>query len=192
MKAWSPEIRRRIAALADEMRAAPELFQVHPELMAVMDRLREARQRGHLTPDELLMIAERKSTRRAKLVTRNSADQIRFITGRALDLRSEDNDAFRVRLLTTLEGVRAPVASCILAWIWPDRWGVLDQRAWQELHQRGIVSGRASGQLLGVNHWSDYMDVVRELAGRLDRRPQEIDFWLYSRNGGALGRPVET
>ena len=55
----------------------------------------------------------------------------------------------RLQCLTSLHGVGVPIASCILAWTFPDRWGVIDRRAWMALWKRQLVHDHADGRNLG-------------------------------------------
>lgn len=127
-------------------------------------RLRPARERGYLTLADLEEVCNWKSPRAIWQIRRNSAATVRDTTGRAL--RSRDERA-RVLALIELQGVSIPMASAVLTLLYPRRYGVIDIRVWQLLHQLGSVSGNGAGVGLRVNDWLQFLDVVRRLSSAL-------------------------
>lgn len=135
--------------------------------------------KGYLTKDELKLIGEEKSPRRKALLDDNHEDKVPDVTRRAFTANSERQ---RIELLRSLHGVDVPTASAILSWTHPDRWPVIDQRAWRTLFEHGIVTGYKDGKGLKAVQWAVYVDAVYALQLELsDKRlsPQKIDRILY-------------
>lgn len=124
-------------------------------------------------------IAKEKSRRRADLVLKNDPDAVEQITELAFSLR---DDVKPLQLLCVLDGVNIPTASSVLSWLFPERWPVIDQRAWRALHKAGVVTSRPSGTALGIPQWRAYLQAVRALQpelGGLAKTPQQVDRLLY-------------
>src|SRR3954452_23822621 len=81
------------------------------ETAELIRRLRPAKKRGYLTPQELQEICRWKSTRAIHHVKSNTAKQVRLATSAALHTRSEMR---RLEALTSLAGVSVPMASAVL------------------------------------------------------------------------------
>ncbi|WP_340239544.1 hypothetical protein [Sulfitobacter pontiacus] len=124
-------------------------------------------------------IAYKKSNRRAALVKKNDPKTVLKITELAFSLT---DDVKPLQLLCVLDGVNIPTASSVLSWLFPERWPVIDQRAWRTLYKAGIVTSRPSGTSLGIPQWRVYLEAVRALQaeiGNLARTPQQVDRLLY-------------
>lgn len=124
-------------------------------------------------------IAEEKSTRRAELVYANGEDHVRQITKLAFSI---DHSSKPISLLCTLDGIDVPTASAVLSWMFPDKWPVIDRRAWKVLYHSGIVNTHKDGIMLRRPQWEFYLRVVEELRRELseyDFTPQRIDRVLY-------------
>ena len=70
----------------------------------------------------------------------NTDEVIRAVTTAALSLTHPDDDyetELRLGLLCTLRGVGVPVASAILALVFPERYAVIDFRGWRQLFTEG-------------------------------------------------------
>jgi hypothetical protein len=89
------------------------------------------------------------------------------------------DEAQRVQCLMTLRGIGVPITSCILAWTFPDRWGVIDSRAWTTIWRQGLVQERSDGTNLGPQQWKLYCAIVSVLSQATGFRPQHIDLLLY-------------
>src|SRR5262249_50230505 len=70
-------------------------------------------------------------------------------------------------------------ASAILTLVEPRRYGVLDIRAWQLLFERGCVRTKPSGVGFGVDHWLEYLGVLRVLAAALGVSVRRVGLTLY-------------
>lgn len=145
------------------------------------------REVGQIDQATLYDIARKKSPRRAELVKENSDHDVRRVTKLAYRV---DSEATRIGLLCSLHGVKIPVASCILAWIYPDRWGVIDQRAWRELFRRGIVGPPDNGVGLRVPHWVKYNGVLQQLRELTGQEPRQIDLWLFDADRAYQGAEI--
>jgi thermostable 8-oxoguanine DNA glycosylase len=102
----------------------------------------------------------------------------------------------RMELLITLRGVRVPVASSILTLLFPEKYGVIDIRVWQVLHQYGLVVPNARGRNLTVRQWLEYLRIVRELADKCGTTPRIVDRSLFelhrSQQQGTLYRTASS
>ncbi|WP_298433376.1 hypothetical protein [uncultured Jannaschia sp.] len=135
--------------------------------------------RTYLNKATLHKIAKEKSPRKADLVFNNSDEAIERITALAFSL---NEDAKSMQLLCVLDGVNVPTASAILSWMFPEKWPVIDQRAWRVLYNAEIVNTREDGIGLGVPQWNEYMKAVRELHRAipdLAKTPQQVDRLLF-------------
>lgn len=151
-----------------------------PGVDHLIHQLAKLPDRSKLTVDTLFQIAREKSRRKAALVRRNDDHLVERVTELAFSL-SDGQKA--VRLLCVLDGVDLPTASAVLSWMFPDRWPVIDVRAWQTLHSFGVVTSRASGRGLGMAQWRVYLQAVEALLDQLDglaKTPQQVDRLLYA------------
>jgi hypothetical protein len=144
--------------------------------LALMARLRAARARGYLTAAELEAVCRWKSPRAIHLVRSNDRRRVRALTGRALRARGERQ---RLEALTALRGVSVPMASALLTLIDPRRYGVLDIRVWQLLHEVGAVTGRPRGAGFGFDHWAQFLETVRAFAVSLDVQARHVELALF-------------
>ena len=128
---------------------------------------------GDYSMDNLKVIVNWKSRRRAALIDDNRDDHIAV----ALQFASASTtpDAMAVAVLTALHGVGIPMASAILTAINPERYTILDFRALQSL---------------GVENWTDsvdfyvaYLDACRALAGQYGKTLRNLDraLWQWSK-----------
>ena len=75
---------------------------------------------------------ETKRSRVLELVGRNAEAEVLRVSGQAFNL-AVDDDAYRVNCLLMLEGVTPVLASVVLAFFDPKRFGVFDVYAWRAL-----------------------------------------------------------
>lgn len=154
-----------------------------------LDRLRKLPDHSRLNVETLHLIAYEKSNRKAGLVKNNAPDVLERVTELAFSI---EDDIKPLQLLCVLDGVDVPTASAILSWMFPDRWPVIDQRAWRTLYEAGVVTTRKNGIGLGGSQWRVYLQAVRSLMnslGDLAPIPQRVDRLLYGldvlKNGSA-------
>jgi len=113
----------------------------------------------------------------------NTDDVIRTVTTAALSLTHPDGDyetELRIGILCTLRGVGVPVASAILALVFPERYAVIDFRGWRQIFGEERTT-------LSVSNYKRYLCEIRRLALELGWPVQEVDLaiWEYDRvNGG--------
>lgn len=143
---------------------------------ALIERFRPARERGYLTKSELVAACRWKSPRSIGHVIGNDPRRIRKATAAALTSNSE---RARMEALLVLRGVSVPSGSAVLTMLDPERYGVIDIRAWQLLHRLRIVDGAQSGTGLSVGNWEAFLTAIRGLAARLEATPRDIERALF-------------
>lgn len=151
-----------------------------PATQKVIDELSGSKKRGYLTKPELIRVCRWKSPRAINHIKRNRADTIRKATTSAFAARSERT---KLALLTSLHGVSVPMASSILMLTNPARYGVLDIRVWQLLHEMGAVRTHASGTGFGFKQWHGYLMVLRHFAKKYKVRARDIERTLFQVHG---------
>jgi len=109
-------------------RTSSDNYAFTEQLKAHFAQMRQERRPMHLTPDEFDKILHWKLGgqygRQRERRKANTDDVIRVVTGAALSIEHPDNDyeiELRVGILCTLRGVGVPVASAILALVFPER-----------------------------------------------------------------------
>ncbi|MBK6315841.1 MAG: hypothetical protein IPF53_16500 [Blastocatellia bacterium] len=158
------------------------------ELMARFETLRQRRRRFHLTLPELLEVAKWKLEgqygRAARHLERLTPPIVRTVTAAAFAIDGPDDDfetELRAGLLTTLPGVGLPIASAVLTLVEPDRYAVIDFRAWRAL----FGSDRAS---FGVADYRAFMSALRERSVRERTTPRDVELRLWHEDKEARGR----
>ncbi|UCF78699.1 MAG: hypothetical protein JSW03_11605 [Candidatus Eiseniibacteriota bacterium] len=158
-------------------------------LKAKLAKLQRRRQPFYLTSSEFEEILKwklgRQINRQRERRSANTDETIRKVTGLALTITHPDQDyelELRTGILCTLRGVAVPVASAILALVFPEKYAVIDYRLWRQLF----------GQLkyvFSVADYKRYMRAMHPLARELNWPVQEVDhaIWEYDRRG-AKGR----
>ena len=128
---------------------------------------------GENTRENLKVIANWKSPRRAALIDTNSDHEIAIALQFAAAPITPESMA--VAVLTALHGVGIPMASAILTAIDPERYTVLDFRALESL---------------GIKKWPDsfgfyvaYLEACRELAAKHGKSLRTLDraLWQWSK-----------
>jgi hypothetical protein len=142
----------------------------------LIKRLRPARQRGYLKPEELEEICKWKSARAIQHIKSNTASEIRVATSTALKTRSERQ---RLEALTTLKGVSVPMASAILMLLDPKRYGVIDIRVWQLMHKVGAVTKNYAGVNFTFQNWYQYLMIIRYFAKKFGTTARLIELTLF-------------
>jgi hypothetical protein len=147
-----------------------------PHTVDLVERLRKARLRKHLTKGELERVCRWKSARAIHLIRANTHHSIRDASRAALASKSE-----RIRLeeLTALRGVSIPMASAILMLLNPKRYGVIDIRVWQVLHQVGDVHENPRGTNFTVAQWVTFLAIVRASAAELGVTARTVERTLF-------------
>ena len=141
------------------------------ELIALRPAVQAA---GHMTKDQLRLLAEWKSPRSAGHVARNSDEYVQEVTGFALSCRSE---RARIEALTVLDGVLWPTAFVVLHLFHHDRYPILDFRAlWS-------VGTEVPAQYTYA-FWERYVRYCRALSDRANVSMRMLDraLWQYSKD----------
>jgi hypothetical protein len=171
-----PDVPRRTACdrLVEELRVS--LADEEPETAQLIRALRHVRQRGVFSRREFLTMCRWKSPRSGPQCATNTAAVVRRVAREVLAARSEQR---RMELLLGLRGVGVPTASAILTLVDPRRYGVLDIRAWQLLHERALVTANPRGTGFRAAHWHEYLEVLRQLAARLGAPVRQVEWTLF-------------
>jgi hypothetical protein len=91
-------------------------------------------------------------------------------------------DQDRMNMLIEINGIGVPVASAILTVCYPDRFTVLDYRAWEALfHFKRVMSKTMPTGTAG--YFNTYLPACRTLAQQLRMRLRELDraMWGWSK-----------
>lgn len=153
------------------------------ELKARLAELRRQRQPLCLTASEFEEILhwklDQQIGRQRALRAANTDELVRAVTGLALTIAHDDKSyehELRVSILCSLRGVSVPVASAVLALVFPEEYAVIDYRGWRQ------VSGEHR-TAFSVPDYKKYMREIRRLAAELNWLPQEVDhaIWEYDR-----------
>lgn len=144
-------------------------------------RVRRERNPLYLTKEDFEKILRWKLAgqynRGRKMREVNTEEVIRTVTGVALSISHADRDyeiELRVGILAALRGVGVPVASAVLALVFPEEYAVIDFRSWRQ------VFG-AERPWFSIGDYKRYMDALRPLAEELGWPVQEVDLaiWAY-------------
>jgi len=109
----------------------------------------------------------------------NTEDVVRAVTGLALTITHPDDEyetELRVATLCALRGVSVPVASAVLALVFPEKYAVIDFRGWRQ------VFGKEKA-VFTIRDYCRYLRELRLLADQLRWPVQEVDLaiWEYDR-----------
>ena len=146
------------------------------------------RERGYLTLSEFTRLAKLKSSQGMHHIALNEPHIVEAITRIAFSPQLED-ERVRIGLLTSLRGVDIPRASALLCWTHPDKWPVIDRRAWTTLNHLGFVrtnvrlergSAKQVMRAYSSKEWVDYVSLVKSASAAIGWSAMEIDQWLYA------------
>ena len=162
-------------------------------LKARVATLRTIRQPFYLTAEEFEEILHWKLGqqigRQRERRVGNTDELIRRVTGFALSLRHDDKSyemELRLGVLCALRGVAVPVASAVLALVFPNEYAVIDFRVWRQLFGEDKT-------VFSIADYHKYMLKLEPLASELGWPVQEVDhaIWEHDRRTGssALVKP---
>lgn len=137
---------------------------------------------SYLTKDALANIEIWKWGRRRGLVDANEEEFIREVTRASFSAKSE---RFKLEVLTLLNGVGIRMASTILAFRYPQRYTVMDWRAWKSLKSFSMLEGEIEDT---YDCWQRYNSVCQELAARNRVSLRKLDKALWQFNFVAIQR----
>lgn len=150
-------------------------------------RLRRQREPFYLTASEFDEILRWKLRGQyARLRSRRETDDrvIREVTQAAFRIVHPDREyqlELRMGILCSLRGVGVPVASAVLALVFPEEYAVIDYRVWRQVFGELKSSFR-------ISDYKRYLHRVSELAKELGWSVQEVDLaiWEYDRRHGRI------
>ena len=130
---------------------------------------------GFLTREQLYDIAYESSTRSAYHVEKNPESRCKTITRIVYNL---DDDFSRAALLNSLNGFKAPTASCVLAAQRPDQDAVVDTRVWASLDRLGYVDGRRES--FDADDYVTMIDHIRRIADKTGCQSIDVGYALFA------------
>jgi len=112
----------------------------------------------------------------------NTEKIIQSVTGLALNIYHEDKDyemQLRIDILSSIRGVGVPVASAVLALIFPDDYSVIDFRVWRQ------VFGYKKNSFT-ISDYKKYLKILRNFSKKLGWPVQEVDMaiWTFDQKQG--------
>jgi len=72
------------------------------------------------------------------------------------------------------------MASAVLMFLDPKRYGVIDIRAWQLLHAERAVSENAKGTKFTLKQWLQFLGILRRLSSRLGVTARAVELTLFN------------
>jgi hypothetical protein len=170
-------------------RTSSDDYDLTEHLKAQFARLRCERQPLYLTLaefDAILRWKLRSQYRRQEERRKtNTEDVIKIVTGAALSITHSDEDyeiELRLDILCSIRGVGVPVASAILALVFPEKYAVIDFRGWRQIFGE-------EKRNFSISDYKRYLREIKRLAIELGWTVQEVDLavWEYDRvNAGIV------
>ncbi len=105
----------------------------------------------------------------------NTKEIIKKITGFALAIADDDDEyelELRINILCALRGVGVPVATAILALIFPEKYSTIDYRGWRQVFCEDKTT-------FSISDYKKYLKKIRKLADELDWPVQEVDLAIW-------------
>lgn len=159
------------------------------KLKAELAQSRRERQPLYLTEEEFEKILQwklgRQIGRQRHIRTANTDEVIREVTRLALTITHPDKEyelELRIDILCALRGVSVPVASAVLALVFPEEYAVIDFRVWRQLFDE-------DKSIFSTSDYKKYMHKIRPLANELGWPVQQVDhtIWEYDRQSNTRG-----
>lgn len=141
--------------------------------------LPEAFENGSWTVEDIEWIVRWKSSRSMGYFRRNDSEDVRECIGRALNVERVSQ---KIEILTQLDGVAVRMASAVLMFMDPDRFTVLDWRAWAVLHRTGYLPDEMPADP-GVEEYLLFLGACWALANEYDVSLRTLDRVLWSLGG---------
>ncbi|MCW3998777.1 MAG: hypothetical protein NWE93_00885 [Candidatus Bathyarchaeota archaeon] len=160
---WSKKYDKAYGYLAQRERELGAKFRKNKAL-TIKDLSAVAEWKFKSEPDKL--------TRALELVSRNSEERVVRISSQILNLPDAD-DAYRLTCLTSLEGVSPVLASIILSFFDPARYGVFDHAVWKAL------LGTPPPGLYTAQNYQRLLQALRKTAAKHNLDARVIDKALY-------------
>jgi hypothetical protein len=142
----------------------------------------DIRRRGYLGPHELFYIVAWKLPRSARgnmgskwgKIGRIEIEDLKKITSEAFKLADQDRIEEAVEKLRKLPEVGVAVASAILTFYNPNKYGVIDIYAWKALYNEQRKSGDFKPE-----EYVRYLKDIREIAAKCNMTPRQVDLALW-------------
>lgn len=167
-------------------RTAGDDYAQTERLKAKFARRRRERRPLYLTCeefDEILRwkLRDQYDRGKARWIT-NTEAVVRTVTGAAFSITLPDEDyeiELRLGLLCCMRGVGVPVASAVLALVFPEKYAVIDFRGWRQVFNE-------ERRAFSIADYKRYLRAVSRLAEELGWPVQEVDLaiWEYDRVSG--------
>lgn len=141
--------------------------------------LPEAFDNGTWTYDDVEWVVRWKSSRSIGYFKQNDPDEVTECIERTLDAESVTR---KIEILTRLDGVAVRMASALLLFMEPDRFTVLDWRAWDVLHQTGYLLDEMPDNP-GVEEYLLFLGASWALANEYDVSLRTLDMVLWTLGG---------
>ncbi len=170
---------KQIRGLCDEYNAAlPEDVEIEERLSASVQA------KGFLTKEELCQLVEWKFAgdglklpRLRRTVLAAQGDEIRELSRSGLSQDTKLSELTRVRILDGLPAVGPKVASVILTFRDPARYGVFDFHAWKTLASEGLVKRKHDGS--NEEYVNEYLPALRKIATKFGLSVRDVEKAYY-------------
>ncbi|MDZ7413367.1 MAG: hypothetical protein ONB15_07515 [candidate division KSB1 bacterium] len=175
-------------------RASSDDYGLTESLKARFARLRTERHPLYLTAEEFQEILHWKLRgqygRQKQRRKANTEHVIRTVTSAAFSVVHPDENyeiELRVGILCCIRGVGVPVASAILALVFPEKYAVIDFRGWRQVFGEERTT-------FSISDYKRYLREVKRLAAELEWPVQEVDLaiWAYDRVSGGKSMTNKT
>lgn len=133
------------------------------------------RDQGYLTQDQLYEIAYESSTRSAYHVRKNPEKRCREVTSNAIQV---EGDFSKIALISSLQGFKAPTASCVLTALKPEKHPIVDTRVWASLERLDYFDERKES--FGPSDYVKMIEPIREIADETGFTPEKIGYALFA------------
>ena len=162
---------QEVAYEAEENRYAEEMKRI--------ETLPSAFTEGSWSMADMEWIVRWKSSRSIGYFERNDREDV---TQHVNDALAADSVSEKVDILSELDGVQVRMASAILLFVNPDRFTVLDWRAWDVLHETGYLPDEMPDDPT-VEDYLLYLGACWAIANEYDVSLRTLDMALWALGG---------
>ena len=132
----------------------------------------------YLNLETLIKITDWKSARVRSYVQKNKEDYVKAVTKASFQTK---NEKLKLETLTLLNGVSFRMASAILMFWFPNKYTVMDWRAWSSLKELGFLEGELEDTF---ECYKAYNDVCIKISKENSVTLRELDKALWQWKGG--------
>ncbi len=177
------------AAQITHFRYSSPDYEETQRLKQKLAHIRLGQEHCFLTPedfDEICMWKLRSQYERGEMDRLNNTDnQIFEASAKAFanpTCHTDSQTTLRLKALTELSGVAIPVASAILALVFPNNLAVIDVRGWRQMFGPQ-QSGKDKETFESIKEYLRYLDKLTTLSASLDWPVQDVDLavWEFDR-----------